>query len=264
MQFKTYPLLGGGELDVYLRTPAPAMPNALRRPLVLVVPGGGYEHVSAREADPVALQFAAAGYHAAMLTYSVGEGARNYQPLRQLSAALALLREHAEAWGVLPEQIAVCGFSAGGHLALSGAVLAVPGLPDPPRPNAVILGYPVITAGQYAHRGSFVQLAGEDPAAQQAFSLEDKITPRTPPVFVWHTMEDETVPVENTLLLVGALHRAGVPCEAHLFEKGCHGTSLSTAEVNHPSAHRSRWLTLARAWLADTFDFHLGTGETGG
>ena len=119
MQFKTYPLPGGGELDVYLRTPAPAMPNALRRPLVLVVPGGGYEHVSAREADPVALQFAAAGYHAAVLTYSVGEGARNYQPLRQLSAALALLREHAEAWGVLPEQIAVCGFSAGGHLALS-------------------------------------------------------------------------------------------------------------------------------------------------
>lgn len=163
-----------------------------------------------------------------------------------------------------PDKIAACGFSAGGHLALSGAVLEVPGLPDPPRPDAVILGYPVITAGEYAHRGSFVQLAGEDPAAQQAFSLEDKITPRTPPVFVWHTMEDETVPVENTLLLVSALHRAGVPCEAHLFEKGCHGTSLSTAEVNHPSAHRSRWLTLAREWLDDTFDFHLGTGETGG
>ena len=143
-------------------------------------------------------------------------------------------------------------------------MLAVPGLPDPPRPDAVILGYPVITAGEYAHRGSFVQLAGEDPAAQQAFGLEDKITSRTPPVFVWHTMEDETVPVENTLLLVSALHRAGVPCEAHLFEKGCHGTSLSTAEVNHPSAHRSRWLTLAREWLDDTFDFHLGTGETGG
>ena len=103
-----------------------------------------------------------------------------------------------------------------------------------------------------------------DGQAQQAFSLEDKITPRTPPVFVWHTMEDETVPVENTLLLVSALHRAGVPCEAHLFEKGVHGTSLSTAEVNHPSAHRSRWLTLAREWLDDTFDFHLGTGETGG
>ena len=89
MQFKTYPLPGGGELDVYLRTPAPAMPNALRRPLVLVVPGGGYEHVSAREADPVALQFAAAGYHAAVLTYSVGEGARNYQPAQRGACAAA-------------------------------------------------------------------------------------------------------------------------------------------------------------------------------
>ena len=237
MQLEQLELPGGGLLTVYLRDCVETMPLAMERPLVLVVPGGGYSHVSAREGDPVALQFA---------------------------AAIGLVRQHAAAWHVQPDKIAVCGFSAGGHLALSGAVLAVPGLPDPPRPDAVILGYPVITAGQYAHRGSFVQLAGEDPAAQQAFSLEDKITSRTPPVFVWHTMEDETVPVENTLLLVSALHRAGVPCEAHLFEKGCHGTSLSTAEVNHPSAHRSRWLTLAREWLDDTFDFHLGTGETDG
>ena len=258
MQFKTYPLPGGGELDVYLRTPAPAMPNALRRPLVLVVPGGGYEHVSAREADPVALQFAAAGYHAAVLTYSVGEGARNYQPLRQLSAALALLREHAEAWGVLPEQIAVCGFSAGGHLALSGAVLDIPGETAQQRPDAVILGYPVITAGEYAHRGSFVQLAGsEDAAAQQAFTLEDKVTSDTPPVFVWHTMEDKTVPVENTLLLLAALRRAGVPCEAHLFEKGAHGTSISTAEVDAADPHRAHWVALCLEWLGETLGFKL-------
>lgn len=264
MQLKQLDLPGGGLLTVYLRDCVETMPQAMERPLVLVVPGGGYSHLSAREGDPVALQFAAAGYHTAVLRYAVGDDAAHGLPLRQLAAAIGLVRQHAAAWYVQPDKIAVCGFSAGGHLALSGAVLAVPGLPDPPRPNAVILGYPVITAGQYAHRGSFVQLAGEDPAAQQAFSLEDKITPRTPPVFVWHTMEDETVPVENTLLLVSALHRAGVPCEAHLFEKGCHGTSLSTAEVNHPSAHRSRWLTLAREWLDDTFDFHLGTGETGG
>ena len=100
----------------------------------------------------------------------------------------------------------------------------------------------MVTAGQYAHRGSFVQLAGSaDPAAQQVFGLEDKITPQTPPVFVWTTMEDATVPVENTLMLVNALHRAGVPCEAHLFEKGVHGTSISTAEVDQPSRHRHHW-----------------------
>ena len=120
MRLEQCPLPGGGSLTVYLRDAAQAMPNALRRPVVVVVPGGGYNHVSAREADPVALQFAAAGYHTAILTYRVGEGARHYQPLRQLNAAIGLLRSRAEAWNLLPEKIAVCGFSAGGHLALSG------------------------------------------------------------------------------------------------------------------------------------------------
>ena len=250
-------LAGGGVLTVSLRASLDAMPAVKQRPLVLVVPGGGYNHVSPREGDPVALQFAAAGYHTAVLRYAVGDDAAHGLPLRQLAAAIGLVRQHAAGWHILPEKIAVCGFSAGGHLALSGAVLDIPGERAQPRPDAVILGYPVITAGQYAHRGSFVQLAGEDPAAQQAFSLEDKITSRTPPVFVWHTMEDETVPVENTLLLVSALHRAGVPCEAHLFEKGAHGTSISTAEVDAADPHRAHWVALCLEWLGETFGFKL-------
>ena len=116
-------LAGGGVLTVSLRASLDAMPAVKQRPLVLVVPGGGYNHVSPREGDPVALQFAAAGYHTAVLTYSVGEGAQNYRPLRQLNEALGLLRQNAGEWHILPDQIAVCGFSAGGHLALSGAVL---------------------------------------------------------------------------------------------------------------------------------------------
>ena len=234
-------LAGGGVLTVSLRASLDAMPAVKQRPLVLVVPGGGYNHVSPREGDPVALQFAAAGYHTAVLTYSVGEGAQNYQPLRQLNEALALLRQNAGEWHILPDKIAVCGFSAGGHLALSGAVLDIPGETAQQRPNAVILGYPVITAGEFAHRGSFVQLAGsEDAAAQQAFTLEDK-----------------TVPVENTLLLLAALRRAGVPCEAHLFEKGAHGTSISTAEVDAADPHRAHWVALCLEWLGETFGFKL-------
>ena len=258
MQFEMCALPGGGKLELYLRSPAPAMPNALRRPLVLVVPGGGYTHVSPREGDPVALQFAAAGYHTAVLHYAVGDSARDALPMRQLAQAIGLGRQHAEQWNILPDQIALCGFSAGGHLALSGAVWEIPGMADQPRPNALLLAYPVVTAGEYAHRDSFVQLTGtQDVAAHQRFTLEDKITPATPPVFVWHTMEDETVPVENTLLLLNALHKAGVPCEAHLFEKGRHGTSISTAEVDAASAHRAHWVQLAVEWLNDTFDFHL-------
>ena len=234
-------LAGGGVLTVSLRASLDAMPAVKQRPLVLVVPGGGYNHVSPREGDPVALQFAAAGYHTAVLTYSVGEEAQNYQPLRQLNEALALLRQNAGEWHILPDKIAVCGFSAGGHLALSAAVLDIPGETAQQRPNAVILGYPVITAGEFAHRGSFVQLAGsEDAAAQQAFTLEDK-----------------TVPVENTLLLLAALRRAGVPCEAHLFEKGAHGTSISTAEVDAADPHRAHWVALCLEWLGETFGFKL-------
>ncbi len=198
MQLKQLELAGGGTLTVYLRDCCERMPNVLDRPLVLVVPGGGYTHVSAREGDPVALQFAAAVPHRCA-------GLRHLRKGKGLHAAAPAGRGYwscAAARGPVAYpagKIAVCGFSAGGHLALSGAVLDIPGEAAQPRPNAVILGYPVVTAGQYAHRGSFVQLAGSaDPAAQQVFGLEDKITPQTPPVFVWTTMEDAAVPVENT------------------------------------------------------------------
>ena len=259
MQLKQLELTGGGTLTVYLRDSCERMPSVLDRPLVLVVPGGGYTHVSAREGDPVALQFAAAGFHTAVLDYAICGQAKDYLPLRQLAEAIGLVRQHAVQWHVLPEKIAVCGFSAGGHLALSSAVLEIPGVHAQPRPNAVILGYPVVTAGPYAHRGSFVQLTGsEDVRAQQAFGLEDKITPAAPPMFVWATMEDETVPVENTLLLAGALRRAKVPCEVHIFEKGVHGTSISTTEVDRPSRHRHHWVELAVEWLGDTFAFPVG------
>lgn len=256
MRYERLQLTGGGGLDVCLRESLEAMTSVKKRPMVIVVPGGGYSYVSPREADPIALQFAAAGYHTAILTYSTGENARNYQPLRQLAQAIGLLREKAEPWNILPDKIAVCGFSAGGHLAMSSAVLQIPDETGQPRPDAVILAYPVITAGEYAHRGSFVQLAGsEDVKKQEPFTLENKITPETPPVFVWHTMEDRSVPVENTLMLIGALHKAGVRCEAHLFEKGAHGTSLNTAEVDCPDRHRHHWVELALEWLADTFAF---------
>lgn len=259
MQLKRFKLTGGGMLTVYLRDASDRMPHAKKRPMILVIPGGGYAHISPREGDPVAMQFAAAGYHTAVLEYAVGRQARNYLPLRQTAQAIALVRHYEDEWNVLPHKIAVCGFSAGGHLALSGAVRDLPGETAQPRPNAVILGYPVVTAGEYAHRGSFEQLAGStNRAAQQAFALEDKITAETPPVFVWHTMEDQTVPVENTLMLLAALRRAGVSCEAHLFEKGVHGTSISTAEVNRPSRHRHHWVELAVEWLNDTFAFSVG------
>ena len=247
-----------GSLTAYLHTPIREMGIKERRPAILVIPGGGYAFVSGREGEPVALAFYAQGFNAFVLDYSVAPAFHYPAPLLEAGMAMLYIRERAEALGCTEDKIAAIGFSAGGHLALSGAVLDIPGETAQQRPDAVILGYPVITAGEYAHRGSFVQLAGsEDAAAQRAFGLEDKITPATPPVFVWHTMEDRTVPVENTLLLLSALRRAGVACEAHLFEQGVHGTSISTAEVDAADRHRARWVTLCLEWLGRTFGFDL-------
>ena len=110
MQLEQLELTGGGTLTLYLRESVEAMPHFRQRPLVLVVPGGGYNHVSPREGDPVALQFAAAGYHTAVLHYAVGESARDALPMRQLAQAIGLVRQHAEQWNILPDQIALCGF----------------------------------------------------------------------------------------------------------------------------------------------------------
>ena len=236
MQLEQLELTGGGTLTLYLRESVEVMPHFRQRPLVLVVPGGGYTHVSPREGDPVALQFAAAGYHTAVLHYAVGESARDALPMRQLAQAIGLVRQHAEQWNILPDQIALCGFSAGGHLALSGAVWDIPGMADQPRPNALLLAYPVVTAGEYAHRDSFVQLTGtQDIAAHQRFTLEDKITPATPPVFVWHTMEDETVPVETPCC-----------CSAPCTRQACHAkcTCLKRA-ATAPASPPRRWTPTA-------------------
>ena len=258
-------LEGGGVLTVSLRASLDAMPAVKERPLVLVVPGGGYDHVSPREGDPVALQFAAAGYHTAVLTYSVGEGAQNYRPLRQLNEALALLRQNAGEWHILPDKIAVCGFSAGGHLAASTAILwdaepvqtALGIHGTEARPDAVVLGYPVITAGEYRHDGSIVNLCGDDADLRATMSLENQVRDGLPPFFVWHTVEDPSVPVQNSLMLAGALTAHKVPLELHLFAHDGHGTSTCTREVNTPNKHNSAWVALCTDWLAETFDFHL-------
>lgn len=211
-----------------------------RRPAVLVIPGGGYAMTSDREAEPIALKFVAAGYHAFVLRYSCLPS-RYPVALLEAAEAMRLIRSHAEAWHVVPERVAVIGFSAGGHLAANLATTAGDDAltahdydPAAVRPNALMLAYPVVTAGAHAHRGSFEALLGDrydDQAALDALSIERHVDAATPPVFVWHTMTDDTVPVENTLALVTACHAAGVSVEAHLFPEGGHGLALGTEET---------------------------------
>ncbi|MGN0972822.1 MAG: alpha/beta hydrolase [Aristaeellaceae bacterium] len=242
-------LAGGGKLWL-------AAPPAQSKGVVLICPGGGYQWLSPREAAPVARAFTAGGWASAVLEYTVRADDRapllGKTPLLQLGEAAALLRARYPG---LP--LAVCGFSAGGHLAASLGVHWKE--LDLPRPDALVLSYPVITAGRFAHRGSFANLASEEDWAW--YSLENQAGPHTPPTFCWHTMTDPEVPVENSLLFANALHQAGVPCELHLYPRGVHGLSLATPEVEEPEknrladAHIAGWLALCLDWLnilADT------------
>lgn len=247
----------GERLDCFLIEPGIAHGS------VLICPGGGYEYCSTREADPVAHAYNRAGFHAFILWYNCENPPLEWKPLQQLADAMVQIRKHAEDWQLDPDKIAVCGFSAGAHLAgMLGALWHNPARVAQgadAKPNALILSYPVVTAGEGAHRDSFVQLAGQSREAQQAFSLESMVTPDMPPVFLWHTMDDDTVPVRNTIMLSQALLKAHVPQEVHLFPHGAHGLSLATADTSDiqngriPDEHVAQWFHLSTQWLIHVF-----------
>lgn len=269
MELITFQPFSGSDASVtgYLHTPIWEM--AVRReqfPAVVVCPGGAYAMISAREADPIALPFFARGYNVFILTYSVGEKAKQFRPLMELSETLRLIRSHPQ-WRVVPDQIAVCGFSAGGHLACSlGAMWDDPALlkrydnhDGENRPNAMILSYPVITADAHAHTESIENVSGckQGTPGYQYFSLDQRVSEKTCPAFVWHTVQDNCVPVENTLKLLSALQAHNIPFEAHIFPDGAHGISACTEETGTADSYNARWLDLSIAWLDKLFGYHL-------
>lgn len=231
-------------------------------PAVLICPGGAYEMVSDREGEPAAVPFYAAGYNTFVLDYSVEEQAKGFQPLCQLSAAICQIRKNAELWYTLPDQIAVCGFSAGGHLAASlGVLFNEPefweafGRTEKIRPDAMILCYPVITSDEFAHVKSIENVSGAKKGEPQYewFGLDQHVDSQTPPTFLWHTAEDTCVPVENTLKMARKLSEAKVPFELHIFPEGSHGMSICTEEVGSPCKYNARWVEWCIQWLGKTF-----------
>jgi len=220
---------------------------------VIVCPGGGYGKRAPHEGDPVARMFNGAGISAFVLHYRIAPH-RHPVPLLDAQRAIRLVRQRAEAWRIRPDRIALLGFSAGGHLAATASTHFDAGDPqaDDPvdressRPDASILCYAVISFLEFGHVGSMKNLLGEDPPAdlRQDLSNELRITPETPPAFLWHTGEDLGVPVQNSLQYAAALREHGVPYSLHVFPQGRHGLGLA-AET--PGA--CQWPSLCTAWL---------------
>lgn len=235
-----------------------------RKPAVLILPGGGYSHTSPREAEPVALRFAARGYAPFVLHYSCAPAAFPVA-LREAAMAMRYIREHAAEYEVNPHMVAAIGFSAGGHLCGTLGTLydsreaALIGTPEQLRPDALGLCYPVAVAWGRTHEGSFENLSGGDGALRQRLSLEKLVRPDMPPVFLWHTRDDNAVPCRNSLILAGALEEAGVDFSLHIYRHGCHGLSTADSMV-YPASQVPSHSWDVPGWLDSMIRFFEETG----
>lgn len=229
------------------------------RPAVVVCPGGGYEMQATHEADPIALQYLAAGYHAFVLYYSVGARAAFPQPLLDLSRAMKVIRNHCEDWNIIPNQIAICGFSAGGHLVASlGTLWNHPEIMSRAcceqgenRPNALILAYPVITPFSWM-RSALSRLIGERDRqeTERLLDCSRNVGPHTPPSFLVHTFMDNLVAVKESMCFAEALEQQDIPFEMHIFPDGAHGLGLGD-KTTDPSY--SKWMEFSILWLNRLF-----------
>lgn len=253
------------DLTAYLLDPMTQNPDRLR-PAVIICPGGGFAFVSQREDQPIAAEFLTGGCQAFVLHYHV-EPEVFPLALMELAKTVALIRRNSRQWCIDTDHIIVCGFSAGGHLAgCLGTMWNREFLYGPLglhaediKPGGLILGYPVITSGEYGHQLSFKRLLGpgheDDPQLRKLVSLEYQAGPQVPRTFLWHTWTDQNVPVENSLLLAQAFRSAGVNMELHIYCQGQHGLSLATQEVSDAGGdcvlpHCQGWMKLAKEWIA--------------
>lgn len=249
-------------VTTYFMDTYPEYQKVRKRPLIVICPGGGYNHHSPREGEAIAVKMNSLGYNAAILRYSL---APDEYPcaLIELAALVKMAKTNADEWNIDKDRIIVAGFSAGGHLAASLSCMwkeefllkALDATGTELKPCGALLSYPVITSGEYAHRGSFEKLLGTQyDRLIDEVSLEKRVTKDTVPAFIWHTFEDGSVPVENSLLFAKALRENGVHFELHIFPYGGHGLGLATEETNSKEGNKIQeecavWPDLFAMWL---------------
>ncbi|HPE94585.1 MAG TPA: alpha/beta hydrolase [Bacillota bacterium] len=253
-------------LDVFLHSPSKEMPIP-PRPAMIVIGGGGYAMISDREREPISTVYLAAGYNVFQLNYSVAEKAPCAHPMLDIALAIATLRRNADEWYIDPEKIAVIGFSAGGHLAAAAAtmfdspeILSALGLTEQQtRPDAAILCYPVISAVDHPHEASFVYLLGNDITQEmkEKYSCERHVSKKTCPCFLFHTANDDCVPVQNSISFAKALADNGISFELHILPAGPHGISRATPETSWcpelADPYVARWSDWSVVWLNKLF-----------
>lgn len=265
-----FPFLGENgknpNVTLYLPEPMKEMKRQdWKRPCLVICPGGGYGMVSEREGEPIAFHFLPQGYNVFVVRYSVAPH-RFPNQLREVAAVMELIYENAEQWHCDTSRVAIMGFSAGGHLAAHySTCYDIPEVrevfPDSKPVQASILSYPVISADPaIAHLGSFHNLLGVESLSkeqEEKFSCDRHVTDKTPPAFLWHTFEDNLVPVANTLCYARALVDHHVPAAVHIYPKGWHGLATVDRETNNPLpedvAHAHDWLCSAQKWLNIVF-----------
>lgn len=235
-----------------------------KRPAMLVLGGGGYQYVSDREKEPIALYYLSQGFNVFVLEYSVAP-VTFPSALIEACMAMAYVRENADELYVDKTHVAAVGFSAGGHLL--GTLSTMYDCQEVKsilgdkytlcRPDASIFSYPVISSDKkISHQGSIDNLCGGDEEIIKRVSIEKNITKNSPPAFIWSTVEDACVPVENTFELALAYKKAGVPFELHVFENGRHALSLATKETIYENKAVHKWLKMSVIWLKNRgFDF---------
>ncbi len=224
-----------------------------KRAAIVICPGGGYVTKAWHEGVPVAQWLNSIGIHAFVLNYRVAPYRHPY-PFMDACRAIRYVRFNADMWNVDPEKIGILGFSAGGHLAamvgthfMDSYVEAKDKIDEIScRPDLMVLAYPVISFGEYTHEGSKYNLLGEDLDCESLvyFSHEKNVTDSTPPTFIWHTADDESVPVQNSILFSMALKEKDIPFELHIYPSGPHGMGL--ADDND---HVGSWTKLCAKWL---------------
>ena len=247
--------LGQADADKPTLTAYPA-PRGGSGTAVVVAPGGGYGALAMEhEGRQVAYWFNSMGVSAFVLKYRLGPKYRHPVEIGDAQRAIRTVRARAAEFNIVPDRIGMMGFSAGGHLTSTAGTHFDAGKADASdpidragsRPDFLILGYPVISFdSSITHAGSVRNLLGEtpDPKLIEDLSNDLRVTPETPPTFLFHTTNDAGVPVENSVRFFLALRKARVPAEMHVFENGPHGVGLALSD---PAL--SHWPTLLLNWL---------------